>query len=146
MPMIIVGDALPVVAQFSFCLQRIGRSVNDHVISLRNGRQSAQETSEKRAKRKEILGAGRFEFVIMAARQNPSFKGHARSIRAEGDVVALRIDYALLLLFFLAQNVAKNAAVALAKPIARGAQFIKHAARNESGRGDLRMRMRPLLT
>src|SRR5258706_1274462 len=83
--------------------------------------------------------------MIVAAVQNPDFVGDARGVRAKRVMVALDIDDALPLLFVLAHDVAKNAALALAKPFAGGIQFVLDAPGDKNGRGDLRVGMRPLV-
>src|ERR1700719_1306060 len=83
--------------------------------------------------------------MIVAAVQNPNFVGDARGVGAQRVIIALNIDDALALLFVLAYDVAKNAALTLAKPFAGGIQLVLDAPGDKNGRGNLRMRMRPFV-
>ena len=74
---------------------------------------------------------------------DPDLERHARSVRAKRDVIALRIHDAFFLALFLPHDVAKNAALFFAEPFARRAQLVENPPRHKSGRGNLRMRMRP---
>ena len=82
----------------------------------------------------------------MGARQDPGFVGHARRVRAQRDEVAAQLDHAQVLLHFLRNDVAENAALLLLEVFAAGAQFVEHAAGHESGRGQLRSGMLELLS
>ena len=90
-----------------------------------------------------FFGKHGLELMIVRARENPDFVGDARSVRAEGVIIAGAIHHALGLANFLAQDVAKGAAFAFAEPFAGAAQLVENAARNESGGGDLRVGVRP---
>src|SRR5262249_29721669 len=107
--------------------------------------QTAQDATEKRGELAAV-GAGfrLLEEMIVAAVQQPDFVGNAGSGGAKSGVVALNVHGAFAFLFFLANDVAKNAALFFLEPLASGAQLILDAARNEDGAGDFRMRVRPL--
>src|SRR5690242_349370 len=93
-----------------------------------------------------FFGGWRLKLMIVRPRDQPSFVRDARSIGAKGVVIADVIHNSSLLTNFLPQDVAENAALAFAVPFAGGAQFVQNAARDKSGCGDLRMRMRPFLS
>src|ERR1700685_3013206 len=88
----------------------------------------------------------RLELMAVRAREYPHLVGNAGGVRAESVIIAHAIHDSLGLADFLPKNVAENAASPLAVPVTRRAQFVKNAARHESGGGDLRMRVRPFLT
>src|SRR5579863_6132264 len=83
--------------------------------------------------------------MIVFAMKQPHLVRHPRSIGTQRVVIALHINDALAVFFVLADHVAEDAALTLAKPFAGGAQFILDASRNENRRSDLRMRVRPLI-
>src|SRR5215471_1028888 len=84
--------------------------------------------------------------MIVAAVEEPNLIGNARGIRAERIIIALHIDDALPLFFFLAHDVAENTALLFLEPFARGTQFILDAARHENCAGDFGMSVWPLFT
>ena len=121
-----------------------GRGVHHQVVAGRNLEQAAQRAAQQAGQMAAIFSRQRrFELMIVRARQNPDFVRHARSVRAKGVVIADAIHHALGLAHFLAQDVAKNAALAFAKPFARRTQLVQNAPRHKSGGRDLRMRVRP---
>ena len=82
--------------------------------------------------------------MIVAAMEQPHFEWHPRCVWAERVVIALHVDDSFAEFFFLANDVAKNAALFFLKPLARGTQFVFNSARNKDSAGDFGMRMRPL--
>src|SRR5579862_8867110 len=146
-PMVIARDRSPVVAEFALRLQRVGRGVNHQVVVLRNLLQATQRAAKQACEMPPILsGRGRFELVVVRPRHQPDFVRHAGCIRAESEIVADGVHDAFLLPHFLAEDVAKHAAFAVAKPFARGAQLVEDAARNKRSCGHLGMRVGPLLS
>src|ERR1019366_4740284 len=89
---------------------------------------------------------GSFELVIVRLGHDPRFVRNARSVGAERVVVADVVNDSLLLANFLAQDVAENAALSVAIPFARRAEFIQDAARHKGSGGELGMRVRPLFS
>src|ERR1700733_12161673 len=83
--------------------------------------------------------------MVVLAVQQPHFVRHARSIRAKRIIIALHIDDALAVFLVLPHDVAKNTALALAKPLVGRVQFVLDAARHKDRRCDLRMRVRPFI-
>src|SRR5579885_1991232 len=73
----------------------------------------------------------------MHAGEDPGFVGDARGIRAESNVVAAQFEHAQALALFLSDDVAEDAALFLLVVVAAGAQFVQHAAGNESRGGQL---------
>ncbi len=146
-PVIVALDGAPIFAELPFGLQGIRRGMDHHVIAVAELQQAPQACG-----RASWPGGGgslrlrRFELMIVSFRHDPGFIGHARSIRAKGVVVADAVHDALGLANFLTQDVAEDAALALAIPFACGAEFVENAPRNEGGGVDLRMGVRPFLT
>ena len=83
--------------------------------------------------------------MIVAAVENPNFVRHTRRVRAQSVILTLHIDDALTLFFILSDNVAKDAALALAEPFAGGIEFILDASRDEDGGRNLGMRVGPFI-
>src|SRR5579862_217894 len=105
---------------------------------LGDGPDSLESPSQQSAKVAQQAWAGdthAFKRRFMGARQNPAFIGHTGRKRSERDKVTAYFDHPLVLLDFLGNNVAKDAAFFLLVVISSGAQFIKHASRHERSRG-----------
>src|SRR5579863_1311154 len=83
--------------------------------------------------------------MIVAAMHDPNFEWNARSVGTKGVIVALTIDDPFALFFFLANDVAEDAAFAFFEPVVRGAQFVLDAPGYEDRGGNFRMGMSPLL-
>src|SRR5580693_5242497 len=83
--------------------------------------------------------------MVVLAVQQPHFVRHARSIRAKRIIIALHIDDALAVFLVLPHDVAKNTALALAKPLIGGVQFVLDATRDKDRCRYLGMRVRPLI-
>src|SRR5712692_2831649 len=81
----------------------------------------------------------------MASRHDPGFIGNPRRVRAQGNKVATHFQHTLVLLKFLRNDVAEDAAFLLLEIIAPGSQLIEHSARHESGRSELSRGMFELL-
>src|SRR5690348_5648484 len=82
---------------------------------------------------------------IVSAGKYPGFVRRPRSIRTGSNKISANLDDARAGGSFLRKNVAKNATFFLVVVIEPGAKFIKHSARNECGRGQLRVGMSELL-
>src|ERR1700731_921131 len=125
-------------------MDRIGRSVQNQVVGLRNLSQAPKRSPEKRGQVAAAdFPARHFKEMVMRPREDPSLKRNSRSVRAERDVVALRIDHALTLALLLADNIAEDATLLLGKPGAGGAQFVKDAPGNKRRGGNLRIGVGP---
>src|SRR3981081_4298752 len=83
--------------------------------------------------------------MIVAPVENPNFVRHTRRVRAQSVILALHIDDALTLFFVLADDVAKDAALALAEPFAGGIEFILDAARDKNCGRNLGMCVGPFV-
>src|SRR5262249_33298001 len=81
----------------------------------------------------------------MAARHDPHLIGHARSKRAQGNVVAPCFHNPHRVSLLLVQRVAENAAFFFQVVIARSAQFVEHAPRDKGGGRELGNGMAELL-
>ena len=82
----------------------------------------------------------------MLARHDPGFIRDARSVRTQGKIVPASLEHAHRLTLLLLDDVAEDTAFLADEIFAAGAQLIKHAPRDEHGRGDLRCGMAKLLT
>src|SRR5579859_4839537 len=87
--------------------------------------------------------SGLFKQMAVPSPDQPYFKRHARSIRTKSDVIALGIDDAAHLLFFLAKDVAENTSFFLFEPSHSRAEFIENAAGHKGRCRYLRMRVLP---
>ena len=129
-------------------MQAVGRSVQDQVELLGNRANALQGAAQKG--RQIVQGArsvqGKaFEGSFVDPRQDPGFIGHARSVRAKRQEVAAHFKHPLVLLQLLGNDVAEYAALLLFEVFAAGAQLIEHAARDERGRRELRVRVAEFL-
>src|SRR2546423_15682803 len=73
----------------------------------------------------------------MASRHDPGFIGNPRRVGTQRNKVATHFQHTLVLLKFLRNDVAEDAAFLLLEVIAPSPQLIEHAARHESGRSEL---------
>ncbi len=116
--------------------------------NLRNGADALQGTPlqgpEIAQRARPILGEA-LESRFVGAGQNPGFVRHAWSVRAKRDEIAASLQDTQVLLHLLRNDVAENAALFLLEVFAAGAQFIKHAAWDKGGRGELRSGVLELL-
>src|SRR5579864_4348672 len=146
-PVVIARNRSPVIAELALGLQRVWSRVNYHVVILSNLKQPTQRAAQQAREMPPILsGRWRFELVVVRPWHQPDFVWHAGRVGTEGKIVADGVDDAFLLAHFLAKNVAKDAAFAVAKPFARGAQFVEDPARNKRRGRHLGMRMGPLFS
>src|ERR1700730_10680587 len=83
--------------------------------------------------------------MVVAAVQYPKLERHTRGIWTERVIISLHVHDALSLLLILANYVAKDAALPLAKPLARRIQLVLDSPGHENRRGNLRVRVRPFI-
>src|SRR5579863_5080157 len=88
----------------------------------------------------------RLKLMIVSLGHDPGLVRDPRGVGANRVIVADAIDDSLFLANVLAQDVTENAALAVAVPLARGAELVKNPARHKSGRGELGMGVLPFLT
>src|SRR5437879_125617 len=119
-------------------VELLGHGANAQQGAAKQGGQVADTPGSRKAR---ALVRG-----LVHARQDPGFVRDARRVWAEGDVVAAQLNHPQALALFLADDVAEYAAFLLLIVVAAGAKFVKHTARNESRRSELRRRMFELLT
>src|SRR5208283_5280265 len=86
------------------------------------------------------------EIGLVAARSDPGFIRHTRRIGATGNVVATHLDDSKLLILFLLQDVAEDAALLYLVVLPRGPQLVQHAPRHKRRSHNLRGWVVELLT
>src|SRR6266550_5292550 len=85
-------------------------------------------------------GTGQSETLegsIMALRHDPGFIRNSWRVRTQTNKVATHFQHTLILLKFLRNDVAEDAAFLLFEVIASGSQLVEHTPRHESGRSEL---------
>ncbi len=135
MPVVVFVDRLPVIHHDRLAARRVGGGMDHQVKVLADVADAGEGATQQSGQVIQIVALERsaFERRFMRARQNPSFIRHARRIGTVRDVVAARLNHARLLLLFLGDDVAQNAALLLREIIAGGPQFVEHATGNEGG-------------
>src|SRR5205809_5915390 len=73
----------------------------------------------------------------MASGHDPGFIRNARCVWTEGNKVATHFQHTLVLLKFLRNDIAEDAAFLLLEVIASCSQLIEHAPRHKGGRREL---------
>src|SRR5260370_17568267 len=83
--------------------------------------------------------------MIVPGVKSPHFIGHARGIWTSRVVISLYIHDALSLLLILTNHIAKDAALPLAKPLARRIQLVLDTPGHKNRCRDLGVRVRPFI-
>src|SRR5262245_56056645 len=107
--------------------------MQDQMVALGDVLQAGQYAPQQ-ASQLEVLGAPQqvlFKAAVMLAGKYPDFVGHARGKRADRQIAWRDVDDAYTLTLLLMLDVAEDAALLELVVILAGAQFVKHAARDE---------------